>query len=275
MELRDRIVVVTGGASGIGEALVRRFHKEGAGHLVVADLDAAGAERVAQSVGGSAAQVDVSDAAAVRALITDTERERGPIDLFFSNAGYVTVGGLEAPIEDLQRMWGVHVLAHIHAARELIPRMVARGGGYLASTASAAGLLTQIGSLHYAITKHAAVSLAEWIAITHGHQGIKVSVLCPQAVETNIQRNSPDHDHTSGVFNVASADGVLQAEPVADACVQAIREERFHILPHPEVAKYVERKATDVDRWLGGMQRFQGSLFPDGDGPASWLRPSD
>ena len=271
MDLADRVVVVTGGASGIGEALARRFSAEGARHVVVADLDGDGAQRVAAEVGGSAASIDVSDAAAIEKLVDDTEREHGPIDLFFSNAGYLTLGGLEAPIELLDRMWGVHVLAHIHAARVLIPRMVERGGGYLASTASAAGLLTQFGSLHYAITKRAAIALAEWIAITHGHQGIKVSVLCPQAVETNIGINSPHRDRTEDALGVADADGVMQPEDVAQVCVDAIREERFHILPHPEVAEYVKRKGADVDRWIGGMQRWQGSLFPGDQHPANWL----
>jgi NAD(P)-dependent dehydrogenase (short-subunit alcohol dehydrogenase family) len=183
----------------------------------------------------------------------------------------VTIGGLEAPIEDLQRMWGVHVLAHLYAARTVIPRMARRGGGYLLSTASAAGLLTQFGSLHYAVTKHAAVALAEWIAITHGHQGIKVSVLCPQAVETRIGENSPDAERLGGGPGVASADGVLQPADVSDAVIEALREERFHVLPHKEVAEYVRRKGADVDRWIAGMQRWQGSVFPNDQHPARWL----
>ncbi len=271
MELRDRIAVVTGGASGIGEALVKRFHAEGARHVVVADLDEARARAVADVVGGSAAGLDVSEEAALQELVDRTEREQGPIDLFVSNAGYVTVGGLEAPVEDLQRMWGVHVLAHLYAARACIPRMAARGEGYLLSTASAAGLLSQFGSLHYAVTKHAAVALAEWIAITHGHQGIKVSVLCPQAVQTRIEENSPDADKMQTSAGVASGDGVLEAEAVAGVVIEALREERFHVLPHEEVREYVKRKGADVDRWIGGMQRWQGSLFPPEAHPATWL----
>jgi len=271
MELDNRIAVVTGGASGIGEGLVRRFRDEGARHVVVVDRDEARAEQVAASVGGSSAGIDVSDESAIQELVERTERDQGPIDLFVSNAGYVTIGGLEAPVEDLQRMWEVHVLAHLYAARACIPRMAARGGGYLLSTASAAGLLSQFGSLHYAITKHAAVSLAEWIAITHGHQGIKVSVLCPQAVETRIEQNSPDADKMGTGTAVASGDGVIQPDQVAQTVIDALREERFHVLPHEEVREYVKRKGADVDRWIGGMQRWQGSLFPPERHPATWL----
>ena len=272
MELSNRIAVVTGAASGIGAALARRFHADGAKHVVVADLDGSGAEAVADEIGGTAIGIDVSDEAAIQALVEDTEREQGPIDIFVSNAGYVTLGGLEAPVEDLQRMWSVHVLAHLFAARAVIPRMVERGGGYLLNTASAAGLLSQFGSLHYAVTKHAAVALAEWIAITHGHQGIKVSVLCPQAVESNIVKNSPDAAKMGGSGSgVAAGDGVLSASDAAQVVVDALREERFHVLPHSEVAEYVKRKGADVDRWIAGMQRWQGSMFPADQQPATWL----
>ena len=274
MEIRDRIAVITGGASGIGRGLAERFHADGARHVVVVDRDEAGAQAVAEKVGGTGVGVDVSDEEAIRALVERTETDHGPIDLFFSNAGFVTLGGLEAPTQDLQRMWEVHVLAHLFAARAMIPRMVERGEGYLMSTASAAGLLSQFGSLHYALTKHAAVSLAEWISITHGHQGIRVSVLCPQAVATNIGANSPDAEKMDSGFSVASADGVLQPEDVAQVIVEAMAEERFHILPHPDVAEYVKRKGTDVDRWIGGMQRWQGSLFPEDQHPATWLKKS-
>ena len=230
-----------------------------------------GAQAVAEAIGGTGAGVDVADEEAVQALVEKGEAEPGPIDVFFSNAGYVTLGGLEAPTEDLQRMWEVHVLAHLFAARAMIPRMVSRGEGYLMSTASAAGLLSQFGSLHYALTKHAAISLAEWIAITHGHQGIRVSVLCPQAVATNIGDNSPDRAKMETGFNVASGDGTLEPEDVAQVITEAMAAERFHILPHPEVAEYVQRKGTDVDRWIGGMQRWQGSLFPADQHPSTWL----
>ena len=272
MELNGRIAVVTGGASGIGRGLVERFHAEGAKHLVVVDRDEAGAREAADAVGGTGVGLDVTDEPALRALVERTERDAGPIDLFVSNAGYVTLGGLEAPVEDLQRMWEVHVLAHLYAARAVIPSMARRGEGYLLNTASAAGLLTQLGSLHYAITKHAAVSLAEWIAITHGHQGIKVSVLCPQAVQTAITTNSPDAGKMQGTgMDVAAGDGILQPEDVAQCVIEALREERFHVLPHPEVKDYVARKGQDVDRWIRGMQRWQGTLFPAEHQPANWL----
>ncbi len=278
MELRDRVVVITGGGSGIGAALARAAHAEGARHVVVADLDAAAAETVAAEVGGTAFGLDVSDEAALKAMVDAVESAQGPIDLFVSNAGFVTSGGVEDSNERIQKMWEVHVMAHIYAARAVLPSMIARGEGYLLNTASAAGLLTQIGSLSYSITKHAAVSLAEWLSITHHHQGIRVSVLCPQAVATNIVINSPDRERRalgdddlgSGV---AAGDGVVSPEQVAQDCLAAIREERFWVLPHPEVATYVERKATDVDRWLGGMRRFQSALYGDGALPGDAIAP--
>ena len=272
MDVKDRIAVITGGASGIGRSFAERLHADGARHVVIVDRDAEGAKAVAESIGGTAAGIDVSDEKSIQTLVDETEREQGPIDIFFSNAGYVTLGGLEAPVEDLQRMWDVHVVAHIYAARTMIPRMVERGGGYLLSTASAAGLLSQFGSMHYAVTKHAAVALAEWIAITHGHQGIKVSILCPQAVATNIAQNSPDFGKAGNEgAGVASGDGVLEPEDVAECILEAMREGRFHILPHPEVREYVKRKGADVDRWLGGMQRWQGSMYTPEGHPATWL----
>jgi NAD(P)-dependent dehydrogenase (short-subunit alcohol dehydrogenase family) len=272
MELRDRVAVVTGGASGIGKALVERFHAEGARHVVVADRDEAGARAVAQAVGGTGVGLDVSDEAAIRSLVEQTERERGQIDLFVSNAGFVTAGGLEVSNDEFQHMWDVHVMAHIYAARAVLPPMLARGEGYLLSTASAAGLLSQIGSVAYSVTKHAAVALAEWIAITYGDQGIRVSVLCPQAVETNIAANSPSRDRLGGAPGVAARDGVLKSEQVADCVIDALREERFWVLPHPEVAEYVRRKASDVDRWLEGMRRWQQRMFANAPHPADWLR---
>lgn len=268
MELRDRVIVITGGGSGIGEALALAAQAEGARHIVVADLDEAQAKRVAGLVGGTGVGLDVSDEAGVKALVESTQVAHGPIDVFVSNAGFVTVGGLEDTNERIQKMWEVHVMAHIYAARAVLPSMIARGEGYLLNTASAAGLLSQIGSMSYSITKHAAVSLAEWLSITHHHQGIRVSVLCPQAVATNIAVNSPDTLGGGGLEGgVAAGDGVKSAADVAAACVETIRAERFHVLPHPEVATYMERKATDVDRWLTGMRRFQSALYADGAYP--------
>jgi len=273
MELRDKVVVVTGGASGIGRALVERFHAEGARALVVADLDADGAARVAAEVGGTGIGCDVSDEQAVKALIEDTVAVHGGVDLVVSNAGYVTVGALEAPDDDMRRMFEVHVMAHVFAARHAIPHMIDAGGGYLLNTSSAAGLLTQIGSMHYSVTKHAAVALAEFISVTYGHLGIGVSVLCPQAVDTNIRQNSPTRDlmPDEGTGNAAAVDGVLEAAELAATVVEGLAAERFHILPHPDVAEYSRRKGDDVDRWLSGMRRFQQRLFPDGPTPADWL----
>ena len=190
MELNNQVVVVTGGGSGIGEALARAAHAEGARHVVVADLNGEQAARVAADIGGTGVALDVSDEVAVVALVERTLAAHGPIGLFVSNAGYGTLAGLEDSNERINHMWEVHVMAHIYAARAVVPSMIANGGGYLLNTASATGLLTQIGSLSYSITKAAAVSLGEWLAISHHHQGIRVSVLCPQAVATNIIANS-------------------------------------------------------------------------------------
>ncbi len=254
--------------------------------MVIADLDGVAAQRVATAVDGTAFALDVRDEEAVRRLVDATEDAHGPIDLFVSNAGFVTSAGLEDSNEAIQRMWEVHCMAHIYAARAVLPSMIARGEGYLLNTASAAGLLTQIGSMTYSITKAAAVSLAEWLAIAHHHQGIRVSVLCPQAVRTNIVRNSPDFAGRDVQFDgdgkldaetldggVASGDGVLDPAEVAQMCIDAIREERFLVLPHPEVATYVQRKAADRDRWLAGMRRFQTALHPDGTLPGDAIAP--
>jgi NAD(P)-dependent dehydrogenase (short-subunit alcohol dehydrogenase family) len=283
MELQDRVVVVTGAGSGIGEAIARASHAAGARHVVVADLNGDESERVAADIGGTAVRLDVRDEAAIRRMVESTLDAHGPIDLFVSNAGFVTAAGLEDTNEAIQTMWEVHCMSHIYAARAVLPSMIARGEGYVLSTASAAGLLTQIGSMAYSMTKAAAISLAEWLAISHHHQGIRFSVLCPQAVATNIVRNSPQHamaaraeaagDDKGFEGGVASGDGVLDPSDVAEMCLQAIRDEQFLILPHPEVATYVERKATDRDRWLAGMRRFQSALHPDGDLPGNAIAP--
>ena len=248
MEAAGKVIVVTGGASGIGRALCERFAAEGAQQVVVADLNGEGAAAVAEGIGGVSRKVDVGVEADLAALIDHTESEHGPIDLFCSNAGIGLGEGLAEPDAVWDAIWRVNTMAHVWAARHLVPRMIARGGGYLLNTASAAGLLTQIGSVTYAVTKHAAVALAEWIAITHGRDGIKVSVLCPQAVRTAMTADGP---------GVAGVDGMIEPEQAADAVIEALREERFLVLPHPEVAEYMRRKATDYDRWLHGMRRLQ------------------
>jgi NAD(P)-dependent dehydrogenase (short-subunit alcohol dehydrogenase family) len=248
MELKDRIIVVTGAASGIGRALARRFDQEGAKLVVCADLDGDGAAATAAEIGGVAYTVNVGVEDDVQELIESVERDHRAIDLFCSNAGISASGGPEVANGDWQRIWDVNLMAHVYAARHLVPRMAERGGGYLLNTASAAGLLSQIGSAPYAVTKHAAVGLAEWLAITYGDQGIKVSVLCPQAVRTAMTAGHEDA--------VASIDGMLEPEPVAEACVRAIEAEQFLVLPHPEVLEYMRRKTGDYDRWIRGMQRL-------------------
>ena len=248
MELKDRIVVVTGAASGIGAGLARKFREEGAKAVVCADLNLAGAEAVADEIGGDAVQVNVAREDDIRALVEKVEAEIGPIDLFCSNAGILMAGGAEVPNEDWQRIWDINVMAHVWAARHVVPRMIARGGGYLLNTASAAGLLNQVGSAPYGVTKHAAVGLAEWLALTHGDDGIKVSVLCPQAVRSEMTRGHED--------GVASQDGMLEPEAVAQACVEAIRAETFLVLPHAEVLDYMRNKAQNYDRWIGGMKKL-------------------
>jgi NAD(P)-dependent dehydrogenase (short-subunit alcohol dehydrogenase family) len=249
MKVAGKVVAVTGGAKGIGRALARKFAQEGARHVAVGDLDGAGAEAVAKELKGSSARLDVSRESDIVAFIEATERQHGPIDLFCSNAGIGIGRGLETPNDQWQRIWDVNLMAHVYAARHLVPRMVSRGRGYLLNTASAAGLLSQIGSVTYAVTKHAAVAFAEWVALTHAHEGIKVSVLCPQAVRTDmIAGNEGD---------VASVNGIMEPEQVADVVVAGLAEEKFLILPHAEVAQYMQRKAADRDRWIAGMNRLQ------------------
>ena len=250
MDIRDRIIVVTGGGSGIGAALCRRFAAEGARAIVVADLDGEAAGAVAAEIGAGAHALDVSDEAQVVELIERTEADLGPIDLFCSNAGIGIGRGLEATNEQWEKIMGVNVYAHVYAARALVPRMAARGGGYLLNTASAAGLLSQIGSVTYAVTKHAAVAFAEWVSITHGAEGIRVSVLCPQAVNTPMIAATEEG-------GVAGVDGVIEPEAVAGTVVEGLAAERFLILPHPVVAEYMQRKVGDYDRWLGGMRKLQ------------------
>lgn len=282
MDIKDKVVVVTGAGSGIGEALARAAADAGAAHVVVADLNGDEASRVAADIAGTAAQVDVADEQAIIDLVHTTESAHGPIGVFASNAGYVTTAGLEDTNERINAMWDVHVMSHIYAARAVLPQMIANGGGSLLNTASAAGLLTQIGSLAYSVTKGAAVSLAEYLSVSHHHQGIRVSVLCPQAVRTNIIVNSPDltpeeaaaaNESDAWEGGVASGDGVVEPAEVAQLCLEAIADERFWVLPHPEVAEYAKRKATDVDRWLGGMRRYQQALHPDGPLPGDAIAP--
>jgi NAD(P)-dependent dehydrogenase (short-subunit alcohol dehydrogenase family) len=219
MQVKDRIIVVTGAASGIGKAMAQRFHKEGAKLVVCADYNGDGVRAVAEDVDGISFEVNVAVEADIQTLIETVESEHGPIDLFCSNAGISVAGGVEVDNDDWQRIWDINLMAHVWAARHLVPKMLARGGGYLLNTASAAGLLSQIGSAPYAVTKHAAVSLAEWLSITYGDQGLKVSVLCPQAVRTAMTAGHEDA--------VASVDGMMDPDDVAEACMQTIEAEKF------------------------------------------------
>jgi NAD(P)-dependent dehydrogenase (short-subunit alcohol dehydrogenase family) len=253
MELNDRHVVVTGAASGIGRALARAFAAEGA-RVVVADLDLEGAQAVAAETGGVAVRADVSREDDIKRLISDAEAAGGPIDLFFSNAGAPGPGGgPEAPDDAWRQTWDVNVMSHVWAARALLPGMLERGDGYLINTASAAGLLTHVAAMPYAVTKHAAVSVAEWLSINYAGSGIKVSCLCPQAVRTPMMMATVED--SSGDSVLASGD-MLEPEEVATTAVEGIRDERFLILPHPEVARYMAVKATEPERWLAGMRRL-------------------
>jgi NAD(P)-dependent dehydrogenase (short-subunit alcohol dehydrogenase family) len=251
MNLRDKTIVVTGGATGIGRALCRRFAREAPRAVVVADLDAAGAEAVAGEIGGWAVTADVSREPDVARLESAVTGRHGAIDLFCSNAGIIVEGGEETPDAAWQSIWGVNVMAHVYAARAVLPGMLARGEGYLLQTVSAAGLLSQIGSAPYSVTKHAALAFAEWLSITYGDRGIKVSAICPQGVLTDmLLRPRPGGES----FLKANA---VTPEQVADCAVAGLADERFLILPHPEVAEFFQRKASDYDRWLRGMRRLQ------------------
>jgi len=259
VELAGRNVVVTGGAHGIGRALCERFVREGAAHVTVVDLDGVGARAVAEAIGGTARALDVGDRDAMVALVREVEAAEGPIDLFVSNAGILIEGGPEVGVDAWERIYRINVLAHVHAAHAVLPSMLARGEGYLLNTCSAAGLLSQIGSAPYAVTKHAAVGFAEWLAITYGDRGIKVSALCPQAVRTNM---------TAGIENggVAGLDGMLEPDDLAEATVEGLRAEQFLILPHPSVRTYYARKGQDIDRWIAGMRRLQARFGDPGGG---------
>ncbi len=248
MEVTDKVIVVTGGASGIGRALCRRFAQEGAKAITVADIEGKGAKAVADEIHGLAIRCDVTKEDEIINMVKQTEEKSGPIDMFCSNAGIFIEGAAEVPDKEWQRIWEINVMSHVYAARAVIPGMIDRGGGYLLNTSSAAGLLSQIGSAPYSVTKYAAVGLAINLAITYGDKGIKVSVLCPQAVRTGMTRDGSI---------VAAGDGMMEPEQLADSVIEALAEDRFMILPHPEVQTYMERKVSDYDRWLSGMQRLQ------------------
>jgi NAD(P)-dependent dehydrogenase (short-subunit alcohol dehydrogenase family) len=256
MKLQDKVVVVTGGGNGIGRALCRRFAAEGAKTVVVVDIELDAARQVASEIGGCEYATDVASESDVQLLVDDVLKKHGHIDLFCSNAGIGVEGDCDVTNRDWQRIWEINVMAHVYAARHVLPGMLARKEGYLLQTVSAAGLLTQIGSAPYAVTKHGALALAEWLAITYGDQGIKVSALCPQGVKTRMLENA---EFGGGTFLL---EGALEPDQVAEAVVKGLEEEHFLILPHPEVLEYMRRKTTDYDRWLRGMRRLQATMQP-------------
>jgi NAD(P)-dependent dehydrogenase (short-subunit alcohol dehydrogenase family) len=274
MDIADRVAIVTGGASGIGRSICLALADAGAAGVVVADVDAAGAAKVAAEIEAGrhralAVPADVSRESDVRTLVAAAERAFGPVDLFCSNAGIIVAGGVEVADDAWARIWAINVQSHVYAARALLPGVLARGQGYLVITASAAGLLTQLGSAPYAVTKHAAVALAEWLSITYGEQGLVVSCLCPQAVTSNLAATSrrevgedalPEDVGATGGSAQAAMDGVLEPGQVAATVLAAVAAEQFLILPHPDVATYERRRADDRERWLRGMRRLQARL---------------
>ena len=258
MQIAGKVCVVTGGANGIGKALCERFHAEGASKVIVVDLEADNAKAVAATLDGDGYGVDVRDEAQIKAMVEQVEADHGRIDLFCSNAGIIAGDGepwyaTSASNDVWQTMWDIHVMSHVWAARACLPGMITRGDGYFMNTASAAGLLNQVGDAANSTTKHAAVGFAEALAITHGDDGVKVSCLCPQAVATRMIGGVEDGG-TAGV------DGVITPQDVAQAVVEGIADERFLILPHAEVQQYRERKTADYDRWIGGMRKLRRSF---------------
>jgi NAD(P)-dependent dehydrogenase (short-subunit alcohol dehydrogenase family) len=264
MDIAGKVVVVTGGANGIGKALCERFAAEGARVVAVADLELENAQLVADAIGGVAFGVNVRDEAAIQEMVATLEAEYGHIDLFCSNAGIGAGDGepwwaTSASNDIWQAMWDIHVMAHVYAARACLPGMIKRGEGYFLNTVSAAGLLSQIGDAAYSTTKHAAVGFAESLAITHGDDGIKVSMVCPQAVATRmIEQMDSDDGGSAGV------DGIISPEDLAESVVAGLAEEKFLILPHPQVEQYRQNKVADYDRWVGGMRKLRRRFAPPG-----------
>jgi NAD(P)-dependent dehydrogenase (short-subunit alcohol dehydrogenase family) len=254
MLLNNKVIIVTGGAHGIGRALCERFVQEQPRGIVVADIDVDQARRVAENFDGMAVECDVSDEESVKQLVRMTESRFGPVDLFCANAGIGFSGGLELSDDDWRNMLNVNFMSHVYAARSVVPSMRERRQGYLLHTASAAGLLTELSSAPYSVTKHAVVALAEWLAITYGNRGLKVSCLCPQGVRTRMIEG----DHPIAEMLRQSS---ISAEEVAEFVVRGIDKEQFLILPHPEVAEYFQRKAGDYDRWLSGMRQLREQVL--------------
>jgi NAD(P)-dependent dehydrogenase (short-subunit alcohol dehydrogenase family) len=256
MKVQNKVVVVTGGGNGIGRALCRRFAAEGAKAVIVADIEQEAARKVAAEICGWDFSVNVASESDLQMLVDEVLKRYGPIDLFCSNAGVGVEGDCCAPDRDWLRSWEVNVMGHVYAARAVLPGMLARGGGYLLQTVSAAGLLTMLGSAPYSVTKHAALALAEWLNITYGDQGIKVSALCPLGVKTRMLERA---EFGGGTFLLEDA---IEPDEVAEAVIKGLAAEQFLITPHPKVLEYIRRKTSDYDRWLGGMRRLQASMTP-------------
>lgn len=259
MNVKDKIIVVTGAGSGIGLALVEKFVAQGAAQVVAVDIDASSARQTAEDYNCIAMTADVAREEDLVRVIKETEKNIGAIDLFCSNAGLSLAPSEQSPTSEWQTSWDINVMSHVLAARHLVPRMIERGGGYLLNTASAAGLLNQIGGAAYGVTKHAAIGFGEWLALTYGHKGIKVSMLCPQAVRTPMVEKALEGMGNEGI-KAAAADGIIEADQVAAAVIEGLKKESFLILPHPEVEDYIQRKTADYDRWIAGMNRLQRSL---------------
>ena len=255
MELKDRVIVVTGAARGIGRALATRFASAEPLAVFIADIDGPRLTEVAREIGATAIECDVSRETDIHHLITHVESIHRRVDIFCSNAGIAVGGGPETSNDQWQRIWDVNVMSHVLVARHLLPRMIARKEGYIVGTVSAAGLLNHFFAAPYGVSKAAALSFFEWLAIVHGDAGIRVSCLCPQGVKTDMLAAEQAQ---LGVNFLT--EGALEPKAVAEAVVQGIAEERFLILPHPEVAEYFRRKADDYDRWLRGMRRLRKSL---------------
>ena len=254
MELKDKIVVITGAGSGIGRALALRFHAEGAKQIVCADINLDNAQQTADMIAGVAMMADVSREQDTARIIEDTETSIGPIDLFCCNAGVGLGESIDSPNAEWQAIWDINVMSHVYAARHLVPRMVKRGGGYFLNTSSAAGLLNQIGGAAYGVTKHAAVGFGEWLAIHHQHEGIGVSMLCPQAVRTAMTAVEND------AIAAAANNGMIEPEELADTVVEELRNESFLILPHPVVREYMQNKTSNYDRWIAGMNKLMRKI---------------
>ncbi len=265
-----KVAVVTGGGGGIGRAFAERLANDGA-RVAVADLDLDAAKATAEAVGATAVQCDVGSESAINGLVEQVESELGPIDLFVNNAGILTGDGPDGAADARglwndtadrwQLGWQVNVMAHVYSARALVPRMLGRGGGHFITLASAAGLLSQIGDSMYSVTKHAAVAFAESLAITHGDDGIRVTLVCPQAVDTNLAREADEHAEESGnAFGAAEMDGILKPADVANAAIDGALEGKFLVLPHPNVADYMQAKTANYDRWVGGMRKLRRKL---------------